>query len=196
MLRSGAIPAPVVTLTQDREPGNLAERRTSSRQPGKNPACKARSYLKTGEVYLVGEDRLMRSNSRFDETTSILDKKVDTDGVRRAFEGESGIDTVDDYRGTLALSAFAPVSFEGVNWAILAEIDEAEAFADVARLTWWLVGISLVVAVLIGAFGIGFERRWEHQGYSVDIVASPVRNDEQVLQGWALRWNGPTGPTK
>ena len=80
----------------------------------------------TGETYIVGEDLLMRSVSRFSDTTTILGTRVDTEAARRALAGEIGVNAVTDYRGVSVLSAYGPLEFEGLRWAILAEIDEAE----------------------------------------------------------------------
>ncbi|MCB1877287.1 MAG: HAMP domain-containing protein [Chromatiales bacterium] len=116
----------------------------------------------SGEVYLVGSDRLMRSNSRFDEASTILSKRVDTKGVQSALDGQSGVAIFDDYRGIAVLSAYAPLAIEDVSWAILAELDETEAFADVDRLGWFLLGLSaltvIVVALAAGWFGARIAR--------------------------------------
>jgi len=82
---------------------------------------------RTGETYLVGTDYLMRSESRFADSSTILRTRVETDAARRALEGETGAEVIDDYRGVSVLSAFGPFRFEGVTWALIAEIDEQEA---------------------------------------------------------------------
>ena len=86
---------------------------------------------KTGEMYLVGEDGLMRSNSRFSVTPTMLLKEVNTEATREAFEGYVGTRIVDDYRGVPVLSAYTPLNLNFINWALLVEIDEAEAFAPI-----------------------------------------------------------------
>ncbi len=131
-----------------------------------NAIMKQRAGLgKTGETYLVGPDKLMRSDSYLDPKyhsvkASFADPergKVDTEAVRLALAGKTGNKVIIDYNGNPVLSAFSPVKLFGVRWALLAEIDEAEAFAAVYRLEWVmmvmaLVGIALivVVALLIG----------------------------------------------
>lgn len=44
----------------------------------------------TGETYLVGDDYLMRSDSRFDTESSILNTKVETESVKAGLRKESG----------------------------------------------------------------------------------------------------------
>ena len=91
---------------------------------------------KTGETYLVGPDLLMRSDSFLDRENHTVaasfanqDKgKVDTQAARTALEGQAGTDVIIDYNGNPVLSAFAPIDIGGVTWAVLAEIDVAEAF--------------------------------------------------------------------
>ena len=52
-----------------------------------------------GETYIVGEDLLMRSDSRFSDTTTILRTGVDSETVRRALAGETGVYMAEDYSG-------------------------------------------------------------------------------------------------
>jgi methyl-accepting chemotaxis protein len=93
----------------------------------------------TGETYLVGDDHLMRSDSYLDpENHSVAASFADPDrgsvrthAVARALEGEVGADVIDDYNGNPVLSAFAPVENHGLRWALLAEMDVAEAFCPV-----------------------------------------------------------------
>ncbi|MBF0380458.1 MAG: methyl-accepting chemotaxis protein [Magnetococcales bacterium] len=94
---------------------------------------------KTGETYLVGADKLMRSDSYLEPkyhtvAASFANRekgKADTQGVRDALAGKSGAKVIMDYNNNPVLSAFAPLDFLGVRWAMLAEIDVAEAFSPV-----------------------------------------------------------------
>lgn len=90
----------------------------------------------TGQTYLVGSDRLMRSDSFLDPGRYSVDASfanpirgtVDAKGVHLALGGTSGTEVTRDYRGELVLSSFAPLDLLGVRWALMAEIDVAEAF--------------------------------------------------------------------
>ncbi len=115
----------------------------------------------TGESYLVGTDLLMRSDSYLDpihHTVSASFKNpekgsVKTEASERAFQGEKGTDIIIDYNGNSVLSAFSTVDIgSGVKWAILAEIDEAEAFAGVSTLNATLSIIGVVGAIVIAIF--------------------------------------------
>jgi methyl-accepting chemotaxis protein len=92
----------------------------------------------TGEIYLVGEDGLMRSDSRFFDTSSVLNTKVTGATVGKAFSGETGLEIVDDYRGVPVYSAYRLFEFEGIRWAVLAEQDVAEVEAPVVTARLWL----------------------------------------------------------
>ncbi|MEH6576629.1 MAG: diguanylate cyclase [Amphritea sp.] len=107
----------------------------------------------TGETYLVGSDLLMRSDSRFYTGRSILKTRVDTNSVRDALLGEEGVTTTIDYRGTPVFSAYKPIDFLGVRWAILAEIDEAEILEPVYELNRFITISGVIIAVVITFLG-------------------------------------------
>jgi len=108
----------------------------------------------TGETYLVGSDKLMRSDSFLDPDNHTVvasfknpeKGKVDTDAATAALSGNTDAKIILDYNGAPVLSAYAPLKLEGVQWAILAEIDEAEAFAAVKAMEW-IMGIIAAVGV-------------------------------------------------
>ena len=111
----------------------------------------------SGETYAVGTDLLMRSDSRFSEEPTTLKTRVDTRTVSLALDGESGMDVVADYRGVPVFSAYGPLDFEGVRWAVMAEIDEAEVQQPVARIRNWVLLASIIgapLATLLGLVGI------------------------------------------
>ena len=114
---------------------------------------------KTGETYLVGADRRMRSNSRFSDESTILAREVDTDAVRAALAGESGVSVIEDYNGDEVVSSFSPVELEGMNWAIVAEMDLSEVMAPQAALQNRVLMAGLLVAALVAGFGFFFAAR-------------------------------------
>jgi len=101
----------------------------------------------SGEVYLVGSDNLMRSQSRFSDENTILATKIDTDTANAAISGKEGAEITPDYRGINVLSAYAPLNINGLDWVILAEIDEEEAFKTVNDLKF---AIIMAMAVAVG----------------------------------------------
>jgi len=103
----------------------------------------------TGEAYLVGKDKLMRSDSRLSATPTILNKKVDTKAVNAALSGETGLTVGKNAEGVEVLSAFGPIEFQGVRWATLAEItmDEVDKPAIALRNILALMVLGLIVVV-------------------------------------------------
>ena len=128
----------------------------------------------TGEVYLAGPDRLMRSNSRllvqnpdrYAQTViengtapTVADRIVQVKGtvqlqpvdhlaVREAGAGRTGENIAADYTNRESLVAYAPLQIEGLNWVIVAHIDAAEAFGPVSAFTRNVL-ISLLAIILI-----------------------------------------------
>jgi methyl-accepting chemotaxis protein len=100
----------------------------------------------------VGPDKLMRSDSYLDPKhhsvmTSFADPtkgSVDTEASVAALSGRSGSSIIIDYNGNPVLSSYTPIAVGDITWALLAEIDEAEAFASVKALRW----LTLVIAVI------------------------------------------------
>ncbi len=117
----------------------------------------------TGETYLVGGDQLMRSDSFLDPVnhTVLASFKnptlgaVDTEGSKAAIAGNTSEKIIIDYNGNPVLSAYAPITLGDVKWAILAEIDQAEAFSSLAISDTYgkkigLLGWALIVALSFG----------------------------------------------
>jgi len=135
----------------------------------------------SGESYLVAADHTVRSMSRFliedkkgylqalsdggiatqtidaiaAKNTSISLQPVNTPGVDKALSGTAGFDIYPDYRDVLVLSAYAPVAIEGLNWVIMSEIDEAEAFAPAHALTNNILTLSLTTTAVLVVLGVG-----------------------------------------
>ncbi len=119
---------------------------------------------KSGETYLVGSDKLMRSDSFLDPAGHSVKASfanptlgsVDTEAAREAISGKTDNKIIMDYNGNPVLSAFTPVKVGNTTWGLIAEIDESEAFEAVFSLRW-IVGVICVVsiiAILLAAFFI------------------------------------------
>ena len=115
----------------------------------------------SGEVYLVGEDYMMRSNSRFqanikDAAVQSLGStigvwKVSTKSTQAVMNGETkiGKHIIDDYRGVKVLSVYHAIDIFGqATWAIVAEIDECEALELAHDLRNSILIATLVIMIL------------------------------------------------
>jgi methyl-accepting chemotaxis protein len=123
-----------------------------------NAIMKSRTGMgKTGETYLVGEDLLMRSDSYLDSKHhSVVASfrqpekgKVNTRSTNSALKGETGECIIINYNGKSALSAYAPVSFNGFKWAFLAEISESEAFKCIKTLKQVSIIVGIICVIII-----------------------------------------------
>ncbi len=110
-----------------------------------------RGLGETGESYLVGQDKLMRSDShKFPEQYSVdasfrSNKGVDSESVALGLQGESGVIETENYKGESVLSGYIPVKFGSLEWVMIAEIETSEAYAAVSNLRWIVTGICLLV---------------------------------------------------
>ena len=95
---------------------------------------------------------LMRSNSRFSVKPTMLKQEVDTEATREAFEGYVGKKIVADYRGVPVLCAYTPLNLNFINWALLVDIEEAEAFAPIHKVE----GLLKIIASIISTITIGY----------------------------------------
>lgn len=138
----------------------------------------------TGETYLVGQDYLMRSVSRFlvqdakgyaqslrkigvnekiinkinKYGTSILQQKVQTKAVKEALAGKQGTQIINDYRGIPVLSSYSPLHIDELDWVILSEMDLSEAYAPIysfqARVL--ISATLLMLLVTLVAMGLAY----------------------------------------
>lgn len=134
----------------------------------------------TGESYLVGPDRTMRSVSRlliddpetFEELTveggsspdlaqrmvdvngTVELQKVDTIPVDLALSGKTGTVIAQNYLGQETLNAYAPVDINGVQWVIVSSITTAEAFAPVDEFTRNLALAILAIIVIVSLLSL------------------------------------------
>jgi class 3 adenylate cyclase len=131
----------------------------------------------TGETYLVGPDKTMRSRSRFmysdpegflkllrqsSVPTSVVERiekqgnvicamPVESESVEAAFRGQKGIMVVNDYRGEETLSAYGPLELNSLRWAVITEKDLAEVEAPIHQLgrTVLIVASGMALAVTL-----------------------------------------------
>lgn len=131
----------------------------------------------SGETYLVGEDGLMRSQSRIDQAPTLFKVKLDTEGARRVLAGETGHAEYVDRHGGVVFGAFAPLAIEGLKWSLMAEIDESEVRAPIGALQWQLLGLSALAALVVAVFAYLYGSRLSRR------VAGAVAVAEQVAEG-------------
>ena len=122
-----------------------------------------KGYGDSQEDYLVGQDKLMRSDSFLDPKGHSLKASfanpttgsADTQASRNALSGQTNTEIVVDYNGNPVLSSYTPVKIgQDLSWAILSEIDEAEVLItpNSIRTTLILYAFIILVVVIAIAF--------------------------------------------
>jgi methyl-accepting chemotaxis protein len=124
----------------------------------------------TGETYLVGEDLLMRSDSRFSEDSTVLEVVVDTESVSKALLGEYGVEFIEDYRGKQVLSAYSSTQVGENTWAVIAEIDKAEILEIATSDRPMLAGLMLFF-YSFAAWSVWFIQRSDVDAEGVSLLA-------------------------
>ncbi|MDH4191708.1 MAG: methyl-accepting chemotaxis protein, partial [Betaproteobacteria bacterium] len=133
---------------------------------------------RSGEVYLVAKDRSMRSDSRLlienraafqqalgnslsKEVRDAMNRsgssfgllKIDSAAAQAALKGESGIQPSRGYLGNPVLTAYAPLRFAGLDWAVLAERDLADGESGAQNLLAPEFLLRALIAALIALAG-------------------------------------------
>ncbi|GLS82434.1 ATP-binding protein [Paraferrimonas haliotis] len=117
--------------------------------------------LPSHEVYLVGPDKKMRSDSYLDPYKRTVSASfanpseglVETRASLEALRGVSGEDIIFDYRNVPVLSAYTPVDVPSGQWALIAEVNEDEAYAGINRLLklMLILGGSVIFIVIFAS---------------------------------------------
>ncbi|TCP61371.1 methyl-accepting chemotaxis protein [Rhodovulum bhavnagarense] len=115
----------------------------------------------TGDIYLVGGDYLMRTNLRhggqsWEETA--LKRRVETEAVRNAVEGRTGVMRTVNYRDHETLAAYRPLDVFGYNWAVIAEMDMAEIHAPAVAMRNVILAIVTAISLIVALIGLLFAR--------------------------------------
>jgi methyl-accepting chemotaxis protein len=127
----------------------------------------------TGEVLLVGEDRLMRADSRLSETSTLLSSRVDTPAIDAVFAGEEtsrsdyDINHLENEVRTYARG----LEFLGTKWVLAAQIAEDEVTADLVAMRNIIAIITLALVALITGAGIYLARQ----------IANPISHTTDAM---------------
>jgi methyl-accepting chemotaxis protein len=125
----------------------------------------------TGDMFIVGPDKLMRTNARYvtenkeafaellgsklsaNARATMLKKEssigfvaIDSLATQTALSGTDSFAPFTDYRGVPVFGSFGPLRVQGLNWALVAKIDQDEANQTIKDLNTQ----SLLRALLIG----------------------------------------------
>ncbi|MBU3750061.1 MAG: HAMP domain-containing protein [Mycobacterium sp.] len=138
----------------------------------------------TGETYLAGQDRLMRSVSRklitdperyveqvvangtpedlarrqVEVGDSVMLQPVKSAAVEQALAGQTGVSTTKSYLGPESLVAYRPLDIPGLDWAVVAKIDQSEALAPVNRFARNLALSTAAIVLAVCLLSLIFAR--------------------------------------
>lgn len=115
----------------------------------------------TGELILVGPDKLPRTDSFIDKANRSVEAafrnpdngRIDLPEITKALAGESSQIIADNYLGQKSLLTYMPVNVLGHKWALLGQKSLAEAFAPAQTLGYWMLGIGGFTGIAIMFFG-------------------------------------------
>ncbi len=120
-------------------------------------------YGKTQEDYLVGADKLMRSDSFLRKDTHSLRASfanpskgsADTEASRAALNGQTGTNVAVGFDGTSVIFAYSSIDIgKDFKWAIVSRIGEDEVVASANEIRNTLVIDALILLVIIIAVAI------------------------------------------
>ncbi|MEH6578988.1 MAG: methyl-accepting chemotaxis protein [Amphritea sp.] len=160
----------------------------------------------TGEVYLVGADKRLRSEGRLlledssrymgevettgwqdslaaiqNSNTGVTLQRIESDSVANALAGDTGVVLTDGYYGKQVLSAYTPLEIKDQHWALISEISAQEAFADEERILGSIAqnsAIVVVVALIVATlFGIFVSR------LLINPIRQLVSSFEEIAEG-------------
>ncbi|MCK5542358.1 MAG: HAMP domain-containing protein [Desulfobacterales bacterium] len=139
---------------------------------------------KDGESYLVGHDKMFRSNSKkFDEITIANPAfPVDNELVVKALEGIQGNQANINYLGELVLTSYAPINIAGNKYALMIEMDQAEVASpkipesEKSYLAHAAATYGFPDLYLIGADGYVFYSVQQLSDFQTNLFSGPYKN--------------------
>lgn len=120
-------------------------------------------YQSSQDDYLVGSDKLMRSDSYQDpELHSIKASfanpqkgSIDTEATREALQGKSDTKLITGYTGSIILTSYAPLQVsEDIRWAIISKIDEREVLEAPNKIRNEIAILSIIIVAVIIAISL------------------------------------------
>jgi methyl-accepting chemotaxis protein len=166
---------------------------------------------KTGDTFLVGQDKLLRTNARYvienktafadqlgaklsaNARSTLLKKEttiglvaIDSDATRPALAGQDGFVEFTDYRGIQSFGAYGPLKVQGLNWGLVAKIDVAEADEPINNLNRQSLLRAFLIAlgvVAVAGFAVSvFLRRFLQPIQTLSDTVQKVASGETAAR--------------
>ena len=133
----------------------------------------------TGQVYLVGEDSMLRSNpilntKKYNLKSSLQGKVLlKTETVKEAHAGKTGTREILGPNGEQVLSVFGPLAIYGKKWAFVAEKNLDEIYAPISSMIFFMAALSAILFIVI--IGVG--------SVSSKMISGPIALANRKLKG-------------
>ncbi len=112
----------------------------------------------TGQVYVIDQDGLVLSDMPLAGSPTALSATVDAAPAREAANGSEAADIVTGADGVADLMVARPLSFQGQNWAIVAEKSVEETLSAVTNMRDQMFIWSLVTIAVAAVIALFFSR--------------------------------------
>ncbi len=103
----------------------------------------------SAEFHLLGTDKLLRNNPAGTDLGPILKDKIESEDIDLALKGETGVREITDEKGYQAFSAYTPVTFGGVTWALAMHYDIAKVHGPIVSIVKKIAMTSAIVLALV-----------------------------------------------
>ena len=100
---------------------------------------------KTVDGFVVGPDRLMRTDSLRSADNDILETTVDTPKITDGLAGNAGGFSGTGHDGQDVMGHYVPINFGASHWVYVLQQDKSELFAVLNKAMWTIALISLVI---------------------------------------------------
>lgn len=107
----------------------------------------------TTQIFIVGEDGLARTTSRFDSGFQVLDQLPVTHHIEEALAGHSVYEVDEGVNGQQVVTYAKPLELDYANWSIVAEQDVNETMGPVWEQGQILVAVSVLLTAVLSVFG-------------------------------------------
>jgi methyl-accepting chemotaxis protein len=112
----------------------------------------------TGQTYLLGSDLTLRNDSKASEGDDILKAKAPASFQRKPGEKEVKHFESNNFLGKNVVAASKPLTFNGVEWLVVAEQQGDELFAPVTAMRNTILLQLLVIMGVLAAVGMALGR--------------------------------------
>ncbi len=119
----------------------------------------------TADGFIVGADRLLRTDSVLSEENDVLKSVYDSESISSALAGHAGAGVAVGKNGQDVVEAYFPITLGGLNWVMIAQQDQSEIFAELHAA--WIRDFSISGGIFVLVF---FVSVWFSRG-----ISSPVQ---------------------